>query len=44
MAANEVERQERAHRNTYGLFTGLIKWGAIISFVATMLVILVISN
>lgn len=44
MAADETERAVRSHRNSYGLFTGIMKWGAIISFVSAMIVIFIISN
>ncbi|HWT12499.1 MAG TPA: hypothetical protein VN231_07075 [Allosphingosinicella sp.] len=44
MAADEAERAARSHRNSYGLFTGLMKYGAIVSFVTAMLVIFIISN
>lgn len=44
MASNEVERAERSHRHTYHFFTGLMKWGAIVSFIAVMFVILVIRG
>lgn len=44
MAADEAERAVRSHRNSYALFTGVMKWGAIISFIAAMLVVFIISN
>ena len=44
MAADEAERIVRSHRNSYALFTGVMKWGAIISFVTALLVIFIISN
>lgn len=44
MAADEAERSVRSHRNSYGMFTGLMKWGAIISFVLAMLVVFIISS
>lgn len=43
MAADESERAVRAHRSSYGLFTALMKWGAIVSFVIAMIVVLIIS-
>ena len=44
MAANETQREMRAHERTYSLFTTLIKYGAIVSLVTALLVILLISN
>jgi uncharacterized integral membrane protein len=44
MAADEAERAVRSHRNSYGLFTGLMKWGAIISLLTALLVIFIIRN
>ena len=44
MAADEAERAVRSHRNSYGMFTGLMKWGAIVSFVVAMLVVFIISS
>ena len=44
MAADEAERAVRSHRNSYERFTGLMKWGAIVSFVTALIVIFIISN
>jgi hypothetical protein len=33
-----------AHTKSYSLFSGLMKWGAILSFVLAMLVVLIVSN
>jgi len=33
-----------AHVRDYSRFTGLFKWGAIISFIIAMLVLVIISN
>ena len=44
MAADEAERAVRSHRNSYGMFTGLMNWGAIVSFVVAMLVVFIISS
>ena len=44
MVADEAERAVRSHRNSYGMFTGLMKWGAIVSFVVAMLVVFIISS
>ena len=43
MAVQEVDKAERAHRSTYSLFTGIMKYGTIITFILVMLVILIIS-
>lgn len=44
MAADEAERAVRAHRGSYALFTALMKWGAIVSLVTALIVVLIISN
>lgn len=44
MAADEAERAVRAHRSSYTLFTALMKWGAILSLLAALVVVLIISN
>ena len=44
MAADEAERAVRAHRNSYSLFIALMKWGAILSLVTALFVVLIISN
>ena len=44
MAADEAERAVRSHQNSYNLFIGLMKYGTIVSFIAAMIVILVIRN
>ena len=44
MAGDEAERAVRSHWNSYGLFTVLMKWGAIISLATALLVIFIISN
>jgi hypothetical protein len=44
MAAEEADRALRAHQNTYHAFIGLMKWGALISFVTAILVIFIIGN
>jgi len=43
MAANDLERMDRSHQGTYGFFVSLMKYGAIVSFVVAMFVILIIS-
>ena len=45
MAADvDIAKHTKAHEDTYGFFTGLMKWGAIASFVAAMIVVLIIAN
>ena len=44
MASDEAERANRSHRHTYAFFIGLMKYGAIISVVTALIVILVIRN
>jgi len=45
MAGNgEVQNDYPAHERGYTLFTALIKWGTIISFVAAAAVVLVIAS
>ena len=44
MAADEAERAVRAHRSSYNLFTAMMKWGAILALLTTLLVILIIRN
>jgi hypothetical protein len=44
MAAEEADRALRAHQNTYHAFIGLMKWGALISFVTAILVIFIIGD
>ena len=44
MVADEAERAVRAHRNSYTLIIALMKWGAILSLVTALFVVLIISN
>ena len=44
MAAEETERMERSHRHTYHFFIGLMKWGAIISVLTAIIIMLIIRN
>lgn len=34
----------QAHEKSYGLFTWLMKWGTIISFVAAAIVVIIIAS
>lgn len=45
MAADvDTAKQTKAHEDTYGFFTGLMKWGTIISAIVAMIVVLIIAN
>ena len=41
-AEGDVDRMTRSHRNTYHFFTGLMKWGTIISAITAIIVIIII--
>jgi hypothetical protein len=40
----DVQRADRAHRNTYHFFTGLMKYGAIVAVITAFIVILIIRS
>ena len=44
MASDEAERAIRSHRHTYHFFIGLMKYGAIISVLTALIVVLIIRN
>jgi len=45
MAADaNAGKDVRAHQETYGFFTGLMKWGTIVSFIVAFIVVLIIAN
>lgn len=44
MAADEADRAVRSHQSSYNLFIGLMKYGAIISIITALIVILIIRN
>ena len=44
MASDEAERAIRSHRHTYHFFVGLMKYGAIISVLTALIVVLIIRN
>ena len=44
MAADEAERAIHSHQHTYHFFIGLMKYGAIVSVITALIVILVIRN
>jgi hypothetical protein len=45
MAADgEIQGEMKGHAKSYSQFAAMMKWGAIISFVTAMLVILIISE
>jgi hypothetical protein len=41
-AEGDADRMARSHQNTYHFFTGLMKWGAIVSAIAAIIVIIII--
>ena len=43
-AEGEADKAARSHWKSYGLFTGLMKYGAILSFITAFIVILIISD
>lgn len=43
-ATGDPEREVRTHRETYGGFTALMKWGTLLSFVVAMIVVFIIAN
>lgn len=45
MAADgEVQSEMQAHERGYSLFVNVMKWGAIVSFVAAAIVVILISS
>ena len=45
MAADmSAGKDTKAHEETYHFFTGLMKWGTILSFVVGMLVVFIIAS
>ena len=44
MAAEEADRADRFHTNTYHVFIGLMKYGTIVCAITALLVILIITN
>jgi hypothetical protein len=45
MAADgEANKDLKAHLGTYAAFTGLMKWGAIVSMIVGLIVILIIRT
>ena len=44
MAEGEVRHEVQAHERGYSLFTAIMKWGAIVSFVATAIVVVLIAT
>lgn len=43
-AGKELGKELRAHENTYEFFTGLMKWGTILSFLLGAIVVFIIAN
>lgn len=44
VATGDAEQEIRTHRETYGGFTALLKWGTILAFITTFIVIFIIAN
>ena len=44
MATDEARRADKAHASTYSFFIGLMKYGAILSLITALIVILIIRN
>lgn len=42
-AEGEIDREVRRHHNSYSLFIGLMKWGAILSAITALIVVFIIS-
>lgn len=42
--AVDTGKEMKAHENTYGFFTGLMKWGTILSFIIAMIVVFIIAT
>ncbi len=40
----QLDGELRAHAQSYSLFSGLMKWGTIISFVVAAIVVLIIAS
>ena len=43
-AEGETQEEMRAHAKSYSAFAAMMKWGTILSFIAAMIVVLIISN
>jgi hypothetical protein len=43
-ATGDTDRELARHADTYGFFTGLMKWGTILSALAALIVIFIIAN
>lgn len=37
------QKDMKAHEGTYGMFTGLMKWGTIVAAIVTLIVVLLIA-
>lgn len=44
MAADDAGNDMNAHVQDYSLFTGIMKWGTILSLIAAFIVVLIIAN
>ena len=43
-AEGDTQEDLKAHARSYSAFAAMMKWGTILSFIAAMLVVLIISN
>ena len=43
-SSNDHGGDIQAHVRDYSRFTGMLKWGAILSFIIAMIVVVIISN
>ena len=44
MAADDVQTDMKAHAKGYSLFTWLMKWGTIVSFIVAAIVVLILAS
>ncbi|HEY9553360.1 aa3-type cytochrome c oxidase subunit IV [Allosphingosinicella sp.] len=40
----EAQVEMKAHEKSYSLFSAMMKWGAVVSFVVAMLVVLILAS
>ena len=43
-AEGEAQVEMKAHEKSYALFSGMMKWGAVVSFIVAMLVVLILAS
>lgn len=44
VSEGEVRTDMNAHEKSYALFSGMMKWGTVFSFIAAALVVLIIAS